>query len=312
MIRLRLLRLAGFLAVGISVAAPTIGLAQQTRSAEQASGVAAALNRAMRTAIGAPDHVALGPQATLQVPDDMLFIPRPAADDMVTALGKPVPADYQGLIFNQAGGDWFGVLQAVTRGHVDVDEIRNWTANDIIASVRDSVERDNEQRIQRGDWPREVRRWVQAPTLDAAQHRLSWCLLILPKDSRRDAGGEVTCYVAAFSRAGYVRLALTTALDILRRQQAVPDTILTNIAFQPEQAFTDFKPGRDAADPAGLAGVFGIEHLRKADLKTRLRTFGEPLVIPGSIALFVLLLAGIGAALYRWHRLRNAWPPGGA
>lgn len=310
MIRLRLLRLAGFLAIGISAAAPTAAVAQEARSPDQASGVAAALNRAMRTAVGSPDHVALGPQAALQVPDEMLFIPRPAADDMVTALGKTVPADYQGLIFNQSGGDWFGLLQAVTHGHVDVDEIRNWTANDIIASVRDAVDRDNEQRVKQGEWPREVRRWVQAPRYDAALHRLSWCLLLLPKDSRRDAGGEVTCYVVAFGRAGYVRLALTTAVDLLPRQQAVPDAILANITFPPEQGFTDFKAGRDAADPAGLAGVFGLEHLRKADLTTRLRTFGAPLVIPGSIALFVLLLAGIGAALYRWHRLRNTWPGG--
>ncbi len=280
------------------------GFAQQPGPRDTVHGVTTAFNRALLTASGGGMHVALGDQADLAVPADEMFLPRPGADGLLQAAGRPVASDYAGLLMSAAGIDWYGVLHVVAHGHVDAGDVESWTSNDLLASIRDSVAQDNIQRTARGEPALEARRWVQRPSYDAARHRLSWCLLVLPEGSRRDAGGVVVYNAVTFGRTGYVRLELTSAVDQLPQQADIPATILDHIAYLPGQGFADYRSGSDARDPAGLAGVLGADHVRKADLKTRLRAFGEPLIVPGGITLIAAMVGGLALLVYRW-RLRR-------
>ncbi|MDR3537617.1 MAG: DUF2167 domain-containing protein [Acetobacteraceae bacterium] len=280
-------------------------LAQQARPRDQQHDVSVALNHALLTASGGGLHVKLGDQAILTVPEDELFLPSPGADALLRAASRPVPDDYAGIVIDQSAIDWFAILQVVARGHVDADEMTSWTANDLIASVRDDVERDNVQRMARGEPAMEVRRWIQPPTYDAARHQLLWCLLIVPQEARRDAGGEIVYNAVTFGRTGYVRLALATTVDQLPREQDIPGVVLNHIEYLPGQGFGDFQSGKDAMDSAGLAGVFGIERIRKADFKTRVHAFAAPLVVPGGITLIVAMVGGLTVLLYRWRHVRR-------
>lgn len=290
------------LAAGLAAwVAMSPGFAQPSRPRDQMHDVTTAFNRALLTASGGGLHVPLGDQAVLTVPAEELFLPRSGADALLQAAGRPVPNDYAGLMVNEAAIDWYGALQVVAHGHVDAGEVESWTPDDLIASIRDSVAHGNVQRVAGGEPPLEVRRWVQRPAYDTARHHLSWCLLILPEDSRRDAGGVVVYNAVTFGRTGYVRLELTTTIDQLPRQTDIPATILDHIDYRPGQGFADYQSAADARDPAGLAGVFGVDHVRKADLKTRLRAFGEPLILPGGITLVVAMVGGLTLLVYRWR-----------
>lgn len=279
--------------------------AQQARPKDVGHDVEIALNRALRIASGGGMHVALGDQATLTVPEHQFFLPRPGADDLLRAADRPVPSDYTGMIIDDSAADWFALLRVVAHGYVDAGAVTGWTANDVLASVRDTIDHANGPRIAHGDPPLEARRWVQPPLYDAASRRLTWCVLIVARDARRDAGGEIVCHGATFGQSGYVKLSMTTTLDRWSWQTAIPGTILDQVAFLPGHGYADYRAGTDADDPDGLAGVFGVERLRKADLKTRLRAFAQPLIIPGAVTLIAALSIGLVVLLSRWRHLRR-------
>ncbi len=279
--------------------------AQPTQQRDVQHDVSVLFNRAMKVATGGGGHVALGDKVDFDVPPRMVFVPRDAADALLIAAGRKPPPDYLGIVLNEAAVGWFVIIRVVNDGHVDADAMASWSPDDVIASARDERFAENQERDRQGLPPLEVRRWVTRPDYNPLLHRLIWSPLVLPLDARRDAGGEIVQYGAVFGRRGYVRLAMTTVLDMLPRQAVILDVIMDHIAYTPGETYSDFIPSRDPVDRAGLAGVFGYEHLRKADLTTRLRAFGEPLILPAEVLAVIAMAGAILVVVYRWWRLHR-------
>jgi uncharacterized membrane-anchored protein len=216
----------------------------------------------LHQSIGAPARADIGDEATVRLGEDLTIVPRDPAARLLAVSNLRVPADFQALLLGSEGMDAPGLIRFVPAGFIDSDAALAWTAEDLLSSLKDTVEHGNADRVKSGLEEREARRWVQPPQYDPETHQLSWAALILPKSAPRESDGEITYHAIGFGRAGYVELTIATSLqkaDAIGRMAA---NFLRGLSFVPDKAYGDTLPP-DRRAPGGLAGAMGIDSLHK-------------------------------------------------
>jgi len=179
---------AGFLFVCAVVAANAAAPASGTPSAAEAEQKAAfAAARAAQQA--GPADVAVRDQAHLKLPGGYIWVPTPAASQLMRSMGNRVDDSFLGAIFPANDGDWFATVRFVKEGYIKDDDARDWNADDLLKNLREGTEAANEERVKRGIPAMDVVGWAQKPNYDAATHRLVWSALTRDKNAtgNRDA-----------------------------------------------------------------------------------------------------------------------------
>ncbi len=281
--------LAGSLCVSAMAASPATGTGDSPQGAFSA---------ALREAIGAPARADLEDQATLRLNGDSLLIPKEPAIRLLTASNRPIPKDFAALLVGSEGMESAGIVTIVRGGFVDSDAAIAWTADDLLASLKLSVEHQNPARIQHGLQPLEARRWLLPPSYDPERHQISWAAMIIPQSAPRESDGEVTFHAIGFGRDGYIHLAVTTSEQQAEPTRQMVASFLAGLNFQPGNAYTDVQSA-DRRSPEGLAGAMGIEAFVKARPKTDLWSSDKVLPIAGG------LVAAIGAVALAFNIARQ-------
>lgn len=250
---------------------------------------------AMRQSIGAPARADIGDQATARLSEDLLFVPQEPAIRLLTVSGTPVPPDFEALLVGSQGMDAPGFIRFVSAGFIDSDAALAWTADDILASLRDTVEDGNPDRAKNNQQQREARRWVRPPHYDPENHQLSWAALILPKSAPRESDGEITYHAIAFGREGYIELAIVTSVEQAEEVGRMADRFLVGLSFRPGKAYGDALP-TDPRAPGGLVAAMGLDQLHKAEVRGNF--LAGDMVVPvaggivaaiGALSLFVYI-----------------------
>ncbi|HEY1412742.1 MAG TPA: DUF2167 domain-containing protein, partial [Rhodopila sp.] len=192
-----------------------------------------AFSAALRQAIGAPARADLGDQATERLDEDLLIVPKAPAARLLTAANREVPADFVALLLGPDGMDMPGVIRFVPVGFVDANAALAWSADDFMASLEDTVERRNPDRVARNLEERSARRWVAPPKYDPETHQISWAALILPKTAPRESDGEITFHAIAFGREGYIALTMVTSVQKADAVGHMVDVFLAGLNFRP-------------------------------------------------------------------------------
>lgn len=252
-----------------------------------------ALRDAMRQAVGAPARADLADQATLRLEQDLLFVPKEPAERVLNASHIAIPKHFVALLVGSQGMDAAGILTFVPAGFVDSDTAIAWTPDDILASLRHTVEHRNAARINQGLEPLDARRWVLPPSYEPERHRISWAAIIIPKSEPRGSDGEVIFNAVAFGRQGYIKLAVASSEQNAEPVKEMLTTFLGGLSFKPGKAYGDNLPG-EPRSPEGLAGAMGIETLAKADTASSgggssdrlLPIVGGTVAVIGAFALF--------------------------
>jgi uncharacterized membrane-anchored protein len=221
------------------------------------------LESATRQSIGAPARADIGGQATVRLSEGLMIVPRIPATRLLRISNFGVPADFEALLIGSEGMDAPGIIRFVPAGFIDSNAALAWTADDMLSSLKDTVERGNPDRVKHDLLEREARRWVRAPHYDPETHQISWAALILPKGAPRDSDGEITFHAIGFGRAGYVELTVVTGLEKAAVIGQMVDDFLFGLSFQPGKAYGDVLP-TDPRAAAGLAGAMGLDALHKA------------------------------------------------
>jgi uncharacterized membrane-anchored protein len=243
---------------------------------------------ALRQSIGAPARADLQHGATVRLADGLLLVPTRPAANLLSVLDQPVPPDFAGLLLGPDGLEAAGKIRFIPAGFIDSDAALAWTADDMLSSLRATVERRNPDRAK-ADLPElEARRWVQPPRYDPESHRLSWAALIVPKTAPLGTDGEVTYQGVGFGRAGYIQLTVVSSVEKADQIEHMIDRFLSGLNFTPGNAYIDFL-ATDRKAPDGLAGALGVDSLQKSE--SGLVSFSSDLVVPGVGA----AVASIGA-----------------
>lgn len=265
----------------------------------------AAWEAAHKTAVVGPAEVKLLDQAALKIPAGEVFIPATEADRIMAAMGNARNPRRQGMIVARSdAARWIVDVDWTKEGYVRDGDAKEWKADELLESLREGTETDNEGRLARGIPAMDIIGWVEPPTYDPATHRLVWSLSARDRGAPANLPQTINYNTYALGREGFFSLDLITGSDTIGADKQVARDLLASLDYVPGKRYQDFNGSTDKVAAYGLAALVGAVAVKKLGL---LAVIGVFLLKVWKLAL--LALAGIGAAVRRFFRRRDAEVP---
>lgn len=291
-----LARAARLLALGLLIAASVPAQAAQTAQtadaadAKHQADMAAAIQSVDATQVKGPADIKLRDQALLKLPAGYIWVPEPAASQLMKAMGNHPDARELGLIFPAREGEsWMIVADYEASGYIKDDEAKNWDVDALFKSLKEGTEAANEARRQEGFDELEIVGWVEKPRYAPETHRLIWSMSARPKGAPADTPAGINYNTYALGREGYITLNLITGLSQVEREKGHAQTLLAALDFNEGKRYADFNSSTDKVAEYGLAALVGGLAAKKIGLFA---------LAAGFFAKFakVILLGGAGVA----------------
>ena len=289
------------LAVGVALAA-TLTCAQ-ARSGAQLEALRSAVEAARAAMVIGPASVPLRDQATLALPANFGFVPRPQAAGLMHAMGNRTADNFLGLIVPRGEHrPWFVAVVYEPSGYIKDDDARHWSADQLLQSLKDGTEAGNAERSRAGVPAIEVTRWIEAPSYAPDTHQLVWSA-----EAKRRDGAEsdptVNYNTYLLGREGYVSLNLITSASTVEDDKAAAHQLLAAVSFNDGKRYGDFNSSTDKVAAYGLAALIAGVAAKKLGLLALLAA-----TVVKFAKLIALAAAGLFAAFTRWFRTRSGRP----
>lgn len=239
------------MAFGLAFVAPTAASAAES---DMESAI-----RAMKAAqVSGPADIKLRDQATLKLPAGYVWVPEPAAGELMRAMGNHPDEREMGLILPQAEDqNWMIVADYESSGYIKDDDAKDWNVDDLFNSLKEGTEEANKDRAARGFTELEIIGWVEKPTYTAATHRLVWSMSAKDKGAPADAPVGINYNTYALGREGYVSMNLLTSLNQVEQDKGHVQTLLGALSFNEGKRYADFDSSTDKVAEYGLAALVG-------------------------------------------------------
>ncbi|HEY0823016.1 MAG TPA: DUF2167 domain-containing protein [Ramlibacter sp.] len=253
----------------------------------------AAFEAADKAKIVGPATVALRDQASLKLPEGYLYIPTPAATQVMQAMGNRSDPRLVGVVFPAANDPWFVAIKFVQEGYVKDDDARDWKPDDLLDSLREGTEAANAERTKRGFPAIDVVGWAEPPRYDSATHRLVWSASSRERGQGASADQGVNYNTYALGREGYISLNLITDLDKLATYRPNALQLLGALEYNEGKRYADFNGSTDKVAAYGLATLVAGAAAKKlgffALLLAFAAKFAKVLVVAGGALVWGLL-----------------------
>jgi len=288
-----LLACAAFVAQTSQAASPTTTPSAPSTQASTASSLEAEQDAAFKAAkavqkVG-PVDITLRDQAHLHLPAGYVWVPTPAAAQLMRSMGNRTDDTFIGAIFPADDADWMAVVKFVKEGYIKDDDAKDWNADDLLKSLKEGTEAANEERAKRGIPSIEVTGWAQKPQYDAASHRLVWSALSKRKGGT-DGNQGVNYNTYALGREGYLSLNLITNAKDLDKYKPDASKLLGAIQYDDGKKYADFNSSTDKVAAYGLAALVAGAAVKKlglfAIIAAFLAKFAKLAVVAGGAALW--------------------------
>ncbi|HET8871136.1 MAG TPA: DUF2167 domain-containing protein [Aquabacterium sp.] len=222
------------------------------------SDMEAAIRSVKASQVVGPADISLRDQATLKLPAGYVWVPEPAAGQMMRAMGNHPDEREMGLIFPQAEDQgWMVVADYEAAGYIKDDEAKDWNVDELFKNLKEGTEEANKDRAARGFSELEIVGWVEKPTYDAAHHRLVWSMSAKDKGAPADAPVGINYNTYALGREGYISLNLLTSLSQVNQDKPHVQTLLSALTFNDGKRYADFNASTDKVAEYGLAALVG-------------------------------------------------------
>ncbi|MDO4643111.1 MAG: DUF2167 domain-containing protein [Cardiobacteriaceae bacterium] len=200
-----------------------------------------------------PKTIELGPQASLQLPKDMLFIDKKGANEIMEIYGNTVDPERYGIIFSEDQG-WLADLTYIESGYIKDDDAQSWNIDELLQNIKDSAAEQNKTRMEKGIPKLNVGGWIEKPRYDKTTHRLIWSI-----DTRQEGDSDPSINYNTFilGRYGFISLNFVTDLADIEQDKPIAQQILSSIEFHPGQRYSDFNSSTDKIAEYGLAALIG-------------------------------------------------------
>jgi len=237
-----------------------------------------------------PADIPLRDQAHLKLPAGYIWVPTPAAAQLMHSMGNRTDDTFIGAIFPaNDDADWMAVVKFVKEGYIKDDDAKDWNADDLLKSLKEGTEAANEERAKRGIPGIEVTGWAQKPQYEAATHRLVWSALSKKKGSAGDNQG-VNYNTYALGREGYLSLNLITNAKDLDTYKPDAAKLLGALQYDDGKKYADFNSSTDKVAAYGLAALVAGVAVKKLGLFALalafLAKFAKIAVVAGGAALW--------------------------
>ncbi len=241
--------------LGLSVALLTFAPAGH---ASRESDMETAVQAMKSSQVLGPAEITLRDQAKLNLPAGYVWVPEPAAGQMMRAMGNHPDERELGLIFPQADdARWMAVAKYEAAGYIKDDDAKDWNVDDLFQSLKEGTEEANKDRVARGFQELEIVGWVEKPRYDAALHRLVWSMSARDKGAPTDTPVGINYNTYALGREGYISLNLLTSLSDVEKDKPHAQTLLAALNFNEGKRYSDFNASTDKVAEYGLAALVG-------------------------------------------------------
>ena len=266
--------------------APATASTASSLEAEQEAAFKAA--KAVQKA--GPADIPLRDQAHLKLPEGYIWVPTPAAAQLMRSMGNRTDDTFIGAIFPaDDNADWMAVVKFVKEGYIKDDDAKDWNADDLLKSLKEGTEAANEERAKRGIPGIEVTGWAQKPQYEAATHRLVWSALSKKKGDTGDRQG-VNYNTYALGREGYLSLNLITNAKDLDTYKPDAAKLLAALQYDDGKKYADFNSSTDKVAAYGLAALVAGVAVKKLGIFALalafLAKFAKIAVVAGGAAIW--------------------------
>ena len=205
-----------------------------------------------------PVDIPLLDQATLRLPANFLFVPRPAADKVLKALGNGVGDNLLGLIYSTSDNDnWMAIARYEKSGHIKDDDAKQWNVEELYDNLKEGTDESNKERASRGIPEIEITGWVEKPIYQPGPHQLVWSMGVKQKGNSNAADRSVNYNTYVLGREGYISLNFITGAQEIEAQKPVAQNLLAAMTFNPGKTYGDFNADTDHMAEFGLAALVG-------------------------------------------------------
>lgn len=253
----------------------------------------AAFEAADKAKVVGPATIAVRDQASLKLPEGYLYIPTPAAAQVMQAMGNRSDERLVGVIFPAANDPWFVAIKFVREGYVRDDDARDWKPEDLLQSLREGTEAANAERTKRGFPALDVTGWAEVPRYDSATHRLVWSASSRERGQGASTDQGVNYNTYALGREGYISLNLITDLDKLATYKPRALQLLGALEYNAGKRYADFDSSTDKVAAYGLATLVAGAAAKKLGLFALLLAFAakfsKVLIVAGGALLWGLV-----------------------
>lgn len=257
-----------------------------------------------------PADIKLRDQAQLKLPADYVWIPEPAASQLMRAMGNHPDGRQLGLIFPTGQAGWLVVAEYEPSGYIKDDDARDWKVDEMFQSLKDGTEAANKERSQRGFPELEIIGWVQKPSYDTEAHQLVWSMSARHKPMAGapadDDSTSINYNTYALGREGYISMNLITGIKDIEKDKVHAAALLAALSFSDGKRYADFNASTDHMAEYGLAALVGGVAAKKLGLFAVMAAFFvkfAKVILLGAIA----VVGGLGKFLGR--KKDTATPP---
>lgn len=229
---------------------------------------------------------------TLTVPEGFYFLDAEDARAVLEeAWGNPPDETTLGMLL-PAGrtpldeGVWGATFNYSEDGYVSDKEAGKINYDDLLKSLKDDAAASNAWREENGYAPIEIIGWAEAPSYDAATHKMYWA-----KELKFGAAeiNTLNYDIRALGRRGVLVVSFIADMTALGEIRAAAPSVLDMVSFDEGSRYADYQPGVDKKAAYGLAGLItGGLIAKKTGLLAALLLFGK------KFAAFII--AGLAAA----------------
>ncbi len=209
------------------------------------------LENALNAAILGPTTIPLIDQASIDIPENYLYIPKNEAAEFMHSIGNNTNQNFIGLIVSR-NHDWFITINFITSGYIRDNEAKNWNADDLLKSLKDGTEQENKERVRNGFLPLHIVGWIEAPTYNPSAHQLVWSMLAKENDSLEPT---VNYNTYALGRYGYLVFNLVTTQSTISKDKLHAKNILSVLHFNNNKSYEDFVEGKDKVAAYGIGAL---------------------------------------------------------
>jgi len=220
------------------------------RELDQDARVEAAFASAREVMQEGPVRVKLADQAVLALPRGDLFVPAAEAAAILRAWGSRPGADMLGMVLpgDEKPGNWFVVLHFNPAGFIADDEAKRWSADALLAQLKDGARQASAAGAQGPAEPR-VLGWIEPPRYDATSRKLVWSIAAANGKAGRSSANYNTY---SLGREGYISMNLVCDASEVDRIKPAVKELLAGLRFRDGKRYDDFNVATDRVASHGL------------------------------------------------------------
>jgi uncharacterized membrane-anchored protein len=196
--------------------------------------------------------------ATLDMPPSFRYLgPDDAEKLLVDAWSNPPGEKTLGMIFPAdvsplSDEGWGVVITYQEDGHVKDDDAKTINYDDLLKKMKESTADENDDRVKQGYPSLLLTGWAEAPSYDAAAHKLYWALDLHAGDAKEDT---LNYNVRVLGRKGVLVLNAVAGMNQLPTIKTEMQNVIGFTDFTPGNRYADFNSSTDKVAEYGIAAL---------------------------------------------------------